>query len=58
MDKRIAKRGEICLMGEKNNQEEFSAIVKKAYDQGLSDRSMTVQQLIEDIKHDLLKLKV
>ncbi|MEH7494532.1 hypothetical protein [Neobacillus niacini] len=50
-------------MGEKNNKRElsaneFSAIVKKAYDRGRSDHGMTVQQLLQDIKHDLLKLKV
>ncbi|WP_193747739.1 hypothetical protein [Neobacillus niacini] len=50
-------------MGEKDNKEEFSvnefsAIVKKAYDRGKSDDGMTVQKLLVDLKHDLLKLKV
>jgi hypothetical protein len=50
-------------MGKQDNKREFStnefsAIVKKAYDSGLTDQGMTVQQLLEDIKHDLLKLKV
>ncbi|MDR7079594.1 hypothetical protein J2Y03_004652 [Neobacillus niacini] len=37
---------------------EFSVIVKKAYDRGKSEHGMTVQQLLEDLKVDLLKLKV
>jgi hypothetical protein len=37
---------------------EFFDIVKKAYDRGLSERGLTVQQLIDDLKNDLLKLKV
>ncbi|MEH7111495.1 hypothetical protein V7124_03825 [Neobacillus niacini] len=50
-------------MGEKNSKEEisdneFSDIVKKAYDRGMSDHGMTVQQLLADLKNDLLKLKV
>jgi hypothetical protein len=50
-------------MGSKNKEEEFPPneffdIVKKAYDRGVSDHGLTVQQLLEDLKHDLLKLKV
>ncbi|WP_419955133.1 hypothetical protein ACN6MT_06100 [Neobacillus niacini] len=37
---------------------DFSAIVKKAYDRGVSDHGITVQQLLEDLKVDLLKIKV
>ncbi len=63
MGERNAKGGEIYQMGEKDNKEEFSvnefsAIVKKAYDRGKSDDGMTVQKLLVDLKHDLLKLKV
>jgi hypothetical protein len=50
-------------MESKDKEEEFSPneffdIVKKAYDRGLSEHGITVQQLLEDLKHDLLKLKV
>jgi hypothetical protein len=37
---------------------EFFDIVKKAYDRGLSEHGLTVQQLLDDLKNDLLKLKV
>ncbi|WP_175492907.1 hypothetical protein [Bacillus sp. OK048] len=49
-------------MGETRSKDELSAnefsdIVKRAYDRGLSDQAMTVQQLLADLKNDLLKLK-
>jgi hypothetical protein len=37
---------------------EFFDIVKKAYDRGISDHGLTLQQLLDDLKNDLLKLKV
>jgi hypothetical protein len=36
----------------------FSDIVKKAYDRGISDQGVTVSKLIEDLKIDLIKMKV
>ena len=62
MSGEVTKKGENCLMGEKRSKDEFSAnefseIVKRAYDRGLSDQGMTVQQLLADLKNDLLKLK-
>jgi hypothetical protein len=39
-------------------QSDFSEIVKKAYEKGISDGTITVEKLIEDIKSDLLKMKV
>lgn len=49
-------------MGKKENEEEleqheFSDIVKKAYERGLHEGGITVQELINDLKIDLLKLK-
>lgn len=47
-------------MGKKENEEEqhreFSEIVKKAYERGLHEGGITVQDLIEDLKLDLMKL--
>ncbi|MEH7252012.1 hypothetical protein V7111_07785 [Neobacillus niacini] len=37
---------------------DFSDIVKKAYDRGVSDQGVTVAKLIEDLKIDLLNMKV
>jgi hypothetical protein len=50
-------------MGNISNKESFSAndfssIVKKAYDRGVNDQGATVAKLIEDIKIDLMKMKV
>ena len=50
-------------MGNNTNKEEsltsdFSDIVKKAYERGRNDQGVTVMKLIEDLKLDLLKLKV
>jgi hypothetical protein len=50
-------------MGSSKKEEEFPPneffdIVKKAYDRGVNDRGLTVQQLLEELKHDLMKLKV
>ncbi|MCQ6279991.1 hypothetical protein [Bacillus sp. EB600] len=39
-------------------QSDFSEIVRRAYDKGINDGTITVEKLIEDIKLDLLKLKV
>ncbi|MFP7299094.1 hypothetical protein [Neobacillus niacini] len=36
---------------------EFFDIVKKAYDRGVSEHGLTLQQLLDDLKNDLLKLK-
>lgn len=38
-------------------QNDFSEIVKRAYERGLSDYGITVEKLIEDIKNDLMELK-
>lgn len=47
-------------MGKKENEEEqqheFSEIVKKAYDRGMHEGGITVQELIDDLKIDLIKL--
>lgn len=48
---------------EKKHKEEFSSnefsdIVKKAYDRGKNDQGMTVQKLLADLKNDLRKLTV
>lgn len=43
---------------QEHSDSEFSEIVKKAYNRGLSDTGVTVQKLIEDLKIDLLKLKI
>jgi hypothetical protein len=53
----------MCRMVNKNNKAEvsimeFSGIVKKAYDRGESDQGVTVAKLIEDLKIDLMKMKV
>jgi hypothetical protein len=50
-------------MGSKSKEEElppneFFDIVKKAYERGVNDHGLTVQQLLADLKHDLQKLKV
>jgi len=49
-------------MANKGNNEErsvhdFSDIVKKAYERGLSDQGVTVEKLIKDLREDLLKMK-
>lgn len=43
---------------EEFSSNEFSAIVKKAYDRGKNDQDMTVQKLLADLKNDLRKLTV
>jgi hypothetical protein len=50
-------------MGNEANKEEFSLnefsdIVKKAYNRGVNDTGITVAKLIEDLKIDLMKMKV
>jgi hypothetical protein len=37
---------------------DFSEILKKAYKKGISDGTITVEKMIEDLKLDLVKLKV
>lgn len=37
-------------------QSVFSAIVKKAYDRGMSEQEVTVQKLLEVLKSDLKKM--
>lgn len=59
MGERNTKKGEICLMGEKKEDlNDFSAIVKKAYDRGKSDHGLTVEKLLDELKNDLKKLTV
>jgi hypothetical protein len=50
-------------MGNKSNKEEyssneFSTIVKKAYERGVNEQEITVAKLLEDLKIDLLRMKV
>ncbi|WP_342433489.1 hypothetical protein [Neobacillus sp. FSL H8-0543] len=49
-------------MGLKENnedlQEEFSEIIKRAYERGLNETGMTVQKLMEELKIDLRNMKV
>ena len=39
-------------------QSDFREIVRRAYEKGISDGTITVEKLIADIKSDLLKMKV
>lgn len=50
MERKLAKQYKI--------QSDFSEILRKAYEKGLHDGTITVEKLIEDIKSDLLKMKV
>jgi hypothetical protein len=54
------KKGDSCRMGKQENEEEqhheFSEIVKKAYERGLCEGGITVQELIDDLKIDLMKI--
>jgi hypothetical protein len=44
--------------GKKSGQTDFSEIIKKAYETGRSDETITIQKLMEDLKADLMKLKI
>jgi hypothetical protein len=47
-------------MGEKRSREEqpqFTDIVKKAYDRGISEQEVTVEKLMEELKVDLKKMR-
>lgn len=46
------------LVKEYKLQSDFSEIIKRAYEKGISDGTITVEKLIEDIKSDLLKMKI
>ncbi len=39
------------------SDKEFSEIIKRAYEKGISDGTITVERLIEDIKSELIKMK-
>lgn len=41
-----------------SNKDEFSEIVKKAYEKGLHEDGITVNKLIEDLKADLKHMLV
>lgn len=47
----------VTLSKEYKLQSDFSEIVRKAYEKGTSDRTITLEKLIEDIKLDLQKLR-
>jgi hypothetical protein len=56
-------RGDFWQMGGKFSKEyklqsDFGEIVKRAYEKGISDGTITVEKLLEDIKSDLLKMKI
>jgi hypothetical protein len=36
----------------------FSDIVKKAYDRGMSEQGVTVKKLVEELKSDLIKIRL
>lgn len=46
----------VTLSKEYKLQSDFSEIIKKAYEKGISDDTITIQKLIEDIKLDLQKV--
>lgn len=39
-------------------QSDFSEIIRRAYEKGTSDGTITVEKMIEELKYDLMKLKV
>lgn len=47
-----AKRSE-----QMHSQNDFSEIVKKAFNRGINDHGVTVEQLLEELKSDLRKMK-
>jgi hypothetical protein len=47
----------VTLSKEYKLQSDFSEIVRKAYEKGTSDGTITLQELIEEIKSDLLKMR-
>jgi hypothetical protein len=44
--------------GKASGQIDFTEIIKKAYETGRSDETITIQKLMEDLKTDLMKLKI
>lgn len=38
-------------------QEDFSKMIRKAYERGTSDNNITVNKMIEKIKSDLIKMR-
>lgn len=38
--------------------QEFAEILLRAYEKGISDGTITVERLIEDIKSELIKMKI
>jgi hypothetical protein len=46
------------VIGKTSGQFDFSEILKKAYETGRSDETITIQKLMEDLKADLMKLKL
>jgi hypothetical protein len=62
MGKSENTRGDLSQMGGKlvetyKLRSDFSEIIRKAYEKGISDGTITVEKMIEDLKLDLLKLK-
>jgi hypothetical protein len=45
-------------LGRNYPKTDFSEIIRKAYEKGKNDQTITVEKLIEDIKLDLMKMKV
>jgi hypothetical protein len=63
MGKSENMRGDLLQMGGKlaeayKLQSDFSEIIRKAYEKGLSDGTITVEKMIEELKLDLMKMKV
>jgi hypothetical protein len=63
MGKSENMRGDLSEMGGKLAEEyqlmsDFSEILRKAYEKGISDGAITVEKMIEDLRLDLMKLKV
>jgi hypothetical protein len=62
MEKSENTRGDLLLMGGKlaetyKLQSDFSELIRRAYEKGISDGTITVEKMIEELKLDLLKLK-
>lgn len=62
MGKSENTRGDLSQMGGKLAEEyklrsDFSEIIRRAYEKGISDGTITVEKMIEDLKLDLLKIK-
>jgi hypothetical protein len=62
IEKSEKTRGDLLLMGGKLAEEyelrsDFSEILRKAYIKGISDGTITVEKMIEELKLDLMKLK-